>query len=120
MIRYRNIILTTILFALTAVLNGCFTTELVAPDEKQVNVLSANDTVNYRKEYRNWYILWGAVPLYTTQPEELIIENNLTESRVQTEDTITDGIISFFSLSLTILPQTVIVEGNTNKRSTNR
>lgn len=46
------------------------------------------------------------------QPEELIAEQKLSEVRVQTEDTITDGIISFFTMGLTILSQTVVVEGN--------
>ena len=72
----------------------------------------ADEAVKYKKEYRNGCILYGAVPIYAVQPEELIKEKKLTEARVQTEDTITDGIISFFSVGLTILPQTVVVEGN--------
>ena len=93
-------------------LTGCLNTNLVAPENNKVRVLGANEAVRYHKEYRNWYLLYGAVPLYTVQPEELIAEQNLTEVRVQTEDTVMDGIISFFSSALTILPQTVVVEGN--------
>ena len=102
-----------LIFLLSSImLTGCLNTNLVAPESNTVRVLGANEAVKYRKEYRNWYILYGAVPLYTVQPEELIAEQKLTEVRVQTEDTVMDGIISFFSSALTILPQTVVVEGN--------
>lgn len=96
-------------------LTACFNTNLVAPDNHNVRVLADNEAVKYRKEYRNWYILYGAVSLYSVQPEELIEQQKLTEVRVQTEDTVTDGIISFFTVALTILPQTVVVEGNPYK-----
>ncbi|TAK59723.1 hypothetical protein [Methylobacter sp.] len=94
------------------VLAGCFNTELIAPDNAKIQVLSSEKPVAYQKQYRNWYLLWGAFPLYVTQPEELIKENNLVEVRVQTKDTVMDAIISFFSAQISLLPQTVIVEGN--------
>ena len=96
----------------SVMLTGCLNTNLVAPENNKVRVLGAKEAVRYHKEYRNWYLLYGAVPLYTVQPEELIAEQNLTEVRVQTEDTVMDGIISFFTSAITILPQTVVVEGN--------
>ena len=102
-----------LIFILSSVmLTGCLNTNLVAPEDNKVRVLGANEAVKYRKESRNWYLLYGAVPLYTVQPEELIAEQKLTEVRVQTEDTVMDGIISFFTSAITILPQTVVVEGN--------
>ena len=97
---------------LSVMLTACFNTNLIAPENQKVRVLAANEAVKYHKEYRNWYILYGAVPIYAVQPEELIAKQKLIEVRVQTEDTITDGIISFFTVGLTILPQTVVVEGN--------
>ncbi|MFA5924844.1 MAG: hypothetical protein WC856_26770 [Methylococcaceae bacterium] len=93
-------------------LAGCFNTELIAPDNAKVQVISSEKPVAYQKQYRNWYLLWGAFPLYVTQPEDLIKENNLVEVRVQTKDTVMDGIISFFSAQISLLPQTVVVEGN--------
>jgi len=93
-------------------LAGCFNTELIAPDNAEIQVLSSEKPVAYHKQYRNWYLLWGAFPLYVTQPEELIKENNLVEVRAQTKDTVMDAIISIFSVQISLLPQTVVVEGN--------
>jgi hypothetical protein len=95
-------------------LAGCFNTELIAPYNynAKVQVIPSEKPVAYKKQYRNWYLLWGAFPLYVTQPEDLIKENNLVEVRVQTKDTVMDGIISFFSAQISLLPQTVVVEGN--------
>lgn len=108
----------TFLLMILQLLGGCFNTELVAPENMSVKVLPAKTPAIFHEEYRNWYILWGAVPIYATQPEELIRENHLTEARVQTVDTFEDGIISYFTSELTIFPQTVIVEGNPEKKST--
>ena len=108
--KYSKVFLISLLSSV--MLTGCLNTDLVAPENNKVRVLGANEAVRYHKQYRNWYILYGAVPLYTVQPEELIAEQKLTEVRVQTEDTIMDGVITFFTSALTILPQTVVVEGN--------
>jgi hypothetical protein len=96
-------------------LAGCFNTELIAPSNAKVQVISNEKPVAYHKQYRNWYLLYGAFPLYVTQPDDIIKEKNLVEVRVQTKDTVMDGIISFFSAQISLLPQTVVVEGNPAK-----
>lgn len=102
---------------LSLLVSGCFNTELVAPANSNVRVLSAKEKASYHHEYRNWYILWGAVPVFATQPEELIQKNHLTSVRVQTEDTVVDGIISYFTVEFSILPQTVVIEGNSDSKN---
>jgi hypothetical protein len=104
--------LTFILLLAVLPLTGCFNTELIAPDNSTVKVMTSNAPAGYHKQYRNWYLLWGALPLYVTQPEELIAKNRLVEARVQTKDTVMDGILSYFSAQISLVPQTVVVEGN--------
>ena len=114
-------ILTVFLSALLCLgLAGCFSTELVAPINRDVTLLTLEQPASYRKEYKNWYLLAGLLPIWTTQPEEIIEKENLSEVRVQTEDTISDGVIVFLTsfLFLGIFPQTVVIEGNPEPMAT--
>jgi hypothetical protein len=54
------------------------------------------------------------IPIWTTQPEEIIKEQKLVEVRAQTKDTVADAIITVISsfLPILIFTQHVIVEGN--------
>ena len=97
-----------------AFLSGCFQTKLNAPPNSEVRILSRDEPVKFRTEYKNWYLFYGILPVWTTQPEEIIKKQNLVEVRAQTQDTISDAIITTLSTFLPILifPQHVIVEGN--------
>ena len=99
---------------LTTLLSGCFRTDLIAPENHQVRILAADAPTEFHTEYKNWYLLAGVLPIYTTQPEEIIAKEKLTEVRVQTEDTISDGVITFLSalIFIGLFPQTVVVDGN--------
>jgi hypothetical protein len=96
------------------VLGGCFQTRLSAPPGREVRVLSQDEPVKFRTEYKNFYLLYGFVPLWPTQPEEIIRKENLVEVRARTQDTVLDAIITAVSMLLPIMvfPQHVIVEGN--------
>jgi hypothetical protein len=95
-------------------LSGCFQTKLHAPLGRQIRLLSQDEPVKFRTEYKNWYVLYGFVPIWTTQPEEIIRKENLVEVRARTQDTVSDAIITTVSMLLPIMifPQHVIVEGN--------
>lgn len=99
---------------LSLCLSSCFQTELNAPEGKEVRIISHEDPVTFTDEYKNFYILGGLIPVWTTQPEEIIEKENLVEVRVRTRDTISDSVITLLSMLLPILifPQHVIVEGN--------
>ena len=99
-------------------LSSCFNTSLIAPENHEVRVMSAKEPAEFRKEYKNWYLLGGLLPIYTKQPDKIIAQENLVEVRVQTEDTISDGVITATSMTLfnfAFYPQTVVVEGNRSK-----
>ena len=100
---------------LSVLLSGCFNTRLMAPENHPVSLLSDEAPAEFRKVYKNWYLLGGLLPIHTRQPAKIIAKENLVEVRVQTEDTVTDGIITtatMFLFYFAIFPQTVAVEGN--------
>ncbi|WP_442497342.1 hypothetical protein [Methylobacter sp. sgz302048] len=97
-----------------ALLSGCFQTKLDAPPGREVRILSREEPAEFKKEYKNWYLFYGMIPVWTTQPVEIIRKENLVEVRAQTMDTVADAIITLTSSLLPVLvfPQHVIVEGN--------
>lgn len=99
---------------LTTQLSACFNTDLVAPENTEVTILTADAPAEFRAEYKNVYLLGGILPIWTVQPEEYITREKLVEVRVQTEDTVSDGVITFITalIFLGLFPQTVVVEGN--------
>jgi hypothetical protein len=102
------------LICISIFLSGCFQTKLHAPLGRQIRLLAQDEPVKFRTEYKNWYVLYGFVPIWTTQPEEIIRKQNLVEVRARTQDTVLDAIITTASMFLPIMifPQHVIVEGN--------
>lgn len=108
---------------LCVLLSSCFNTSLIAPDNHEVKLMSAKEPAEFRKEYKNWYLLGGLLPVYTKQPDKIIAQENLVEVRVQTEDTVSDGVITATSMTLfsfAFYPQTVVVEGNRSKDDKNQ
>lgn len=96
-------------------LTGCFTTRLEAPQGKDVRIMAAGERASFRKEYKDWYLLSGLLPLWRTNMAELIAKERLAEVRVQTEDRVSDGVITIITqeLLLGLFPQTIVIEGNT-------
>jgi len=95
-------------------LTGCFRTELAAPEGMEVRILAQDEPVKFTTEYKNFYLLGGLLPIWTTQPEEIIEKENLAEVRIRTRDTISDSVITLVSclLPIMIFPQHVVLEGN--------
>lgn len=54
--------------AFCVVLSGCFRTLLNAPPDREVRILSGGEPAKFRTEYKNWYLLYGILPIWTTQP----------------------------------------------------
>jgi len=103
------------LLLMMLLLSGCFNTELMAPDNSSVFVMTAEKPAKFHMSYKNWYLFGGALPIYVTQPAEIIAKQKLVEARVQTEDRVSDGIITLTTswIFLAVFPQSVVVEGNT-------
>lgn len=96
-------------------LTACFTTRLEAPEGKDVRIMAAGERASFHKEYKDWYLLSGLLPIWRTNIGELIAKERLAEVRVQTEDRLEDGFITLITeeLLLGLYPQTIVIEGNT-------
>ena len=95
-------------------LAGCFTTTLSAPERQQVRILAQDEKAHFKQEFKDWYILGGLVPIYRHDIPDLIRDEHLLEVRVQTEDRVSDGVITFLTdYIFPIFPQSVVVDGNT-------
>ncbi len=105
---FRLILFWTLLLPL---LSACFTTDLTAPPDHSVTIMATDEPAEFRKEYKNYYLFYGILPVWTTSPEEIIAAEGLSEARAQTLDTVSDAVINLLSL-LIVFPQTVVVEGN--------
>ncbi|WP_139558887.1 hypothetical protein [Methylotetracoccus oryzae] len=110
----RNLQRVGLLAALALALNGCFVTRLEAPDNQTVRLLPKDELARYRTEYKNFYLLYGALPLWPVQPSEIIAKEHLVEARAQTRDTVSDGVITAISMlfPISVFTQHVVVEGN--------
>ena len=95
-------------------LSACFTTRLEAPEGREVRIMAAGERASFHKEYKDWYLLSGLLPIWRTNTAELIDKERLAEVRVQTEDRVEDGVITLITeeLLLGLFPQTIVIEGN--------
>ena len=100
--------LTLVMFLFT----GCYTIKYIAPAGKDVSTLSEQKATSYKKETKIWYALWGLVPITDNTTEALIAQNNLKEVRVTSKVTALDFVIGIFTGFASIVPHTVILEGN--------
>jgi hypothetical protein len=96
-------------------LTACFTTRLEAPPGKDVRIMAAEERATFHKEYKDWYLFSGLLPISRTNIAELIAKERLAEVRVETEDRVADGVITLVTqeLLLGLFPQTIVIEGNT-------
>lgn len=96
-------------------LTACFTTRLEAPQGKDVRIMAADEPASFHKEYKDWYLLSGLLPIWRTDMADLIAKEQLVEVRVQTEDRVADGVITLITqeLLLGVFPQSIVLEGNT-------
>jgi hypothetical protein len=96
-------------------LSACFTTRLEAPPNRDVRIMAAGEPAKFHKEYKDWYLLSGLLPIWRTDMADLIAKERLVEVRVQTEDRIADGVITLLTeeLLLGVFPQSIVLEGNT-------
>jgi hypothetical protein len=96
-------------------LGGCFSTELYAPHGADVYLMSATTPTTVQRQWRTWFVVYGAARLDNTMPAETIAREHLTELRVIVEDNIPDafiGLLYSILVPIGILPQTLVVSGN--------
>ena len=101
-------------FAVAALLliAGCGTVEFEAPPGRKVRLLEVDEPTTVSVERKVWYALWGSEPLGDNSTASMIEENDLSEVRMATEQTIIDNIISSVTVFFSFSVRTVYVEGN--------
>jgi len=91
---------------------GCFTMKYVAPVGTEVSTLSELQPASFEKQVKVWYALWGLVPITDNSSDAIISRYKLKEVRVTTKFTFLDLIIGAFTGVATIVPKTMVIEGN--------
>lgn len=105
----RNVV-TIVLLA--SFCTGCFTIKYVAPVGSEVSTLTEREPASFKKEFKVWYALWGLVTITDNSTDQIIAQNNLKEVRATSKISFVDFVISIFTGIATIVPHTVVVEGN--------
>ncbi|MBW6515027.1 MAG: Bor family protein [Candidatus Cloacimonetes bacterium] len=59
---------------------------------------------------RQWYILWGLVPINTVDTYQMVA--GATDYEIKTEQSFLDVVINFFTSSVTVYSRTVTVKNN--------
>lgn len=105
----RKLIMAALLATLAM---GCYTMKAVAPVGQQLGTLAETDGATFKKNVRVWYALWGLAPITNNSSAQVIQEYNLKNVRITTKHTFMDGFISVFTGVATIVPATMVIEGN--------
>ena len=92
---------------------GCYTMKAVAPAKSDVKLLTENENTSFQKKIKVWYALFGSVPISKNTTAEVIKENDLKSVRVTTKLEFIDFIIGAFTGIASIVPATIIIEGET-------
>ncbi len=87
-----------LLLASTFLFSGCFTQRHVVGDGAQSGQI---------EEARQWFVLWGLVPINEVDSAEMA--DGARSYEVKTEHNAVDVIISIFTSLITIYPRTVTV-----------
>lgn len=94
---------------------GCFNVDVYAPHGQEVMLVSAGKELPVKRQYRTWFVVWGATRLDDTMPAEIVAREQFTEARFVVEDNIPDalhGILYTILLPIGLVPQTIIVQAS--------
>ncbi len=101
------------LACIVILLTSCMSQKIIAPSNANVQLASPTTSLTFKQSQRDWYILWGLVPISHNAADRVIAQNNLKTVRVETVTTPLDFIINIFTSVVTIVSRTEIIEGST-------
>lgn len=99
---------------LACLMSSCYTMKAVAPGDSSISIMSEGQASSFKQEVKIWYVLWGIVPMSENSSARVIKENQLSQVRVTTKHTFLDGLIGIFTGLVSIVPATMVIEGNQN------
>jgi hypothetical protein len=103
MLRHRILMKATSLFLVALIVvttAGCYT---------QTQNVGAGGSSGQGKEFRQWFALWGLVPITDVQPDVEAEIAGATDFTIETSHTPLDVLIGIFTGIVTIGPRTVTV-----------
>lgn len=112
----KPIVKTTLSFIVILMLSSCYSVKVVAPFDQKVELASKTELLPFKDQQKNWYVLWGLVPISHNSPDRLIKENGLTKVRIETKMSFLDILISAIGSYVSIVTNTTVVEGDTTKK----
>lgn len=98
-----------------AACTGCFRVDMYAPHGRDVYLISSEKPAEVKRSWRTWFVAWGLVPLDKKMPDSFIAQEQLTDVRVITIDTVPDAILGFLYtvlIPIGLVNQSMIIEGN--------
>ncbi|MDR0306927.1 MAG: hypothetical protein LBI42_08850 [Chitinispirillales bacterium] len=108
----KKFLVAAIIIICCFMITGCYSVKMNANPNNEVRLISANDNASFKHTQRQWFALWGLVPLTEDGVQKSISNNGLTEVRVSTKYTVIDWLISGVLGSITVGTRTVVLEGN--------
>ena len=104
------------LFLVSVLLISCYSTKIVAPTNRKVALATEMEPMDKRVIKKNWYILWGAVPISNNKTDYVIEQEQFNKVRVETKYLFSDYLLSVLLNAIiptSIFTNTTIIEGTT-------
>lgn len=92
--------------------SGCYSVRIAAPFDQEVSLANKGEILGVTEKKRNWYALWGLVPLGNHSTNQTIKEYGFSRVRIETKISFLDYVISIFTSPFTIVTNTTIIEGS--------
>ena len=106
----KNLKNSLIALVLTTMLTSCYSVKMSALSPG-VQLAQKGESLPIKEKKKNWYILWGLIPLSNETTGKVIEENKFDKVRIETKMTFGDFVISAFTGWLSVVSTTTIVEG---------
>ena len=108
----KRLLLVVVLAALcTSLLPSCATVMVAAPPSTNVKLLGEFEPAQSKVVVKNWYLLYGLVPISSNSTADQIAKYQLKDVRVKTYYGVLDWFINAITYGI-IYTNTVEIEGN--------
>jgi hypothetical protein len=109
----KRLVMTACLAAVCLMmLPSCGVVMVTAPPGSDVRLLPELETASAKVTVKNWYVLWGLVPITPNNTSDVIARNQMKNVRVKTYFSVVDWLINAVLGGLSIYTNTVDIEGN--------
>jgi hypothetical protein len=110
----KSVRLLSALFLVSVLMTSCYSTKIVAPSNRKVALATEIEPMDKRIIKKNWYVLWGAVPISDNKTDYVIEQEQFNKVRVETKYLFSDYLLSILLNSIiptSISTNTTIIEG---------